>query len=421
MRGRALFSWLFLLGLVGCGRCSSSHASVDGGADGGLVPLTITPLPPPAGWTFGLVRKDFDVATPESCAQRAPLTRADVATTTRFIAEPRALGKLLVADGTGDPPGLVGAAALTLDPAGASHDPRPIPWLVPSAPPRIGLTAAGLWVGAFDREGKSAASRIGLFRDGAVDTLGEGDAFEAVDLGCAGDRCALLTSRLGRVAIPGALIWSGSAADPGSRWEQIEIAPPSADPESEARPFGLAAVDIGTAPGGGLAITAALIDRGEIVIDRVENGATREKGRIPAHHGLIDVLDLPARTVAMTYGTPLDDDGCVKPGSAGGASIRFERTGLPSVELPTPAPPLGGSLRRLEKGALATWIAPLGCNRPRRVIYAVVLDVDGAPTSAPMAVGDASSYAVAAAGADVDLWVQNEARVTWMRLRCAAP
>jgi hypothetical protein len=274
-------------------------------------------------------------------------------------------------------------------------------------------------VGAFDAAGEGGAGRVGLFRDGAVDSLGEGDAFEATDLACAGDRCAVLTSRIGRVAIPGALIWSGRATDPGASWRQIELAP--AEAESEARPFGLASVEI--APGGELAITAALIDRGEIILHRIESegGSTREKGRIPAHHGLIDVLDLPARTVAMTYGTPLDDDGCVKPGSLGGASIRFERTGLPSIELKTPAPPLGGSLRRLEKGALATWIAPLGCGRARRVVYAVVLDADGAPVSAPMAVADASTFAVAASGADVDLWIHNEARVTWMRLRCAAP
>ncbi len=376
----------------------------------------MTTLPPPAAWTFSLVRMDYDVAAPEKCATRAPLVRAPIAGTARFVAEPRTLGSLLIADGRDDPPRLVGAAALTLAPAGATHDPKPIPWLVPSSAPRLGRTAAGLWVGAFDRPGDGGATRVGLFRDGAIDLLGEGDAFEATDLACVGDRCALLTSRVGRVAIPGAIIWTGTAADPAARWQQIELAP--TDPESEARPFGLASVD--AEPGGGLAITAALIDRGEIVLDRVEGGSTREKGRIPAHHGLIDVLDLPARTVAMTYGTPLDDDGCVKPGSLGGASIRFERTGLPSIEIKTPAPPLGGSLRRLDQGALATWIAPLGCGRPRRVVYAVVLDADGAPVSAPMAVSDATSYAVAASGADVDFWVHNEARVTWMRLRCAA-
>ena len=417
VRFRARATWILLLGLAGCGRCSSPSVGADGGADGGVTPFAITPLPPPAAWTFAPVRMDFDVATPESCTPRAPLVRAGVAATTRFVAEPRTLGKLVVADGTEAPPRLTGAAALLLDPAGPTRDPRPIPWLVPSSAPRLGHTAAGLWVGGFDRPGEGGASRVGLFRDGAVSLLGEGDAFEAVDLACAGDRCALLTSRVGRVALPGALIWSGSAADPGSRWQQTEITP--AEPESEPRPFGLASVE--SAPGGDLAITVALIDRGEIVIDRVEGGTTRERGRIPAHHGLIDVLDLPARTVAMTYGTPLDDDGCVKPGAEGGASLRFERTGLPSVELKTPAPPLGGSLRRLEKGALATWVAPLGCNRPRRVLYAVVLDADGAPVGPPMAVGDAQSYAVATSGADVDLWVHHQTRVTWMRLRCAAP
>ena len=416
VRARAITAWVFLLALAGCGRCSSPKAELDGGA----APFAITTLPPPVAWTFAPVRKDFDVATPEPCAQRAPLVRAPVALTTRFVAEPRNPSALVVADGADDPPRLIGAAAIGLDPAGPTHDPKPIPWLVPSSPPRLGRTAAGQWIGAFAHPGEGGASRVGLFRDGAVDLLGEGDAFEAVDLGCAGERCALLTSRLGRVAPVGALIWSGGAADPGGRWQQTELA--LADPESEARPFGLASVE--AAPGGGLAITAALIDRGEIVLQRVEGGVARESGRIPAHHGLIDVLDLPARTVAMTYGTPLTDDGCVKPDAPeglGGASIRFERTGLPSVELKTPAPPLGGSLRRLDKGALATWVAPLGCNRPRRVLYAVVLDADGAPVGAPTAVSDASSYAVAASGADVDLWVHNEARVTWMRLRCAAP
>ena len=407
---------IVLVGLAGCGRCSSPSVTGDGGADG-PAPFAYAPLPPPAAWTFAPVRMDFDVAVPERCSTRAPLVRAPVALTTRFVAEARTLGGLVIADGADDPPRLLGAAALTLDPAGPTHDPKPIPWVNPSSAPRLGRTAAGLWVGGFERPGEGGATRVGLFRDGAVDLLGEGDAFEAVDLACAGDRCALLTSRIGRTAIPGAMIWTGGAADPGPRWQPIEIALPA--PENEARPFGLASVE--AAPGGGLAVTAALIDRGEIVIERIEGGSTREKGRIPAHHGLIDVLDLPARTVAMTYGTPLYDDGCVKAGSEGGASIRFERTGLPSVELKTPAPPLGGSLRRLEKGALATWIAPLGCGRPRRVLYAVVLDADGTPSSAPMAVSDASSYAVSSSGADVDLWVHNEARVTWMRLRCAAP
>jgi hypothetical protein len=363
-------------------------------------------LPPPGAWTFAPVHKDFDVAAPERCALRAPLVRALVAPTTQFLAEAHTLGALVVADGADDPPRLLGVAALRLDPAGSSHDPRPIPWLTIASPPRLGRTAAGRWIGAFDHPGDHGATSVVLGRDGAVERLGEGDAFEASDLACAGETCALLTSRIGRVALPGALIWSGNAADPRDRWQPIEIAP--ADPTSEARPFGLASVE--ALPGGDLAITAALIDRGTIVIQRLERGAAREAGRLPAPHGLLDVLDLPARTVAMTYGAP----------GEGGASIRFERTGRPPVVVRTPAPPIGGSLRRLAQGALATWIAPLDGSRPRRVLYAVVLDGDGAPVGAPMAVADASSYAVAAASAEVDLWVHNDARVTWMRLRCAA-
>ncbi len=273
---RAVTAWIFLSALAGCGRCSSPKVELDSGP----APFAITTLPPPVAWTFAPVRKDVDVVAPESCTTRAPLVRALVALTTRFVAEPRTLGALVVADGADDPPRLTGAAALGLDAAGVTHDPKPTPWLGPSSPPRLGRTAAGLWIGAFARPGEGGASRVGLFRDGAVDLQGEGDAFEAADLGCAGERCALLK---------------------------------------------------------------------------------------------------------------------------------------------TPAPPLGGSLRRLAKGALATWVAPLGCNRPRRVLYAVVLDADGAPVGAPTAVSDASSYAVAASGANVDLWVHHETRVTWMRLQCAAP
>jgi hypothetical protein len=398
---------------AGCGRCASPSAhKADAAPPTPLLPAEL--LPPPASWTFAPVRTDLDVALPERCKGRAPLVRAPVAATTRFIAEAHTLGALVVADTADGPPRLTGAAWLKLDPAGASHDPAALPWIFPSAVPRLGRTAQGEWIAAFDRPGEAGASRVGLFRGGSADALGEGDAFEAVDLACAGDRCALLTSRRARVAPVGAAVWTGSPADPASAWREAEIVPAAA--ESEAHPFGLAGVEALPA---GLAVTVALVDRGEIVLYRAGDGPPRETARIPAGHGVLDVLSLDRQTVAMVYGTPLDDAGCAKVAAAGGgAMIRFERPGLPGIEIRTPAPPLGGSLRRLGKGALATWIAPLGCNQPRRVLYAVVLDGDGVPQGAPMAVSDAMSFAVAAEGDDVDLWVHNEARVTWMRMTC---
>ena len=145
VRRRVATACIVLVGLAGCGRCSSPSVAGDGGVDGG--PFAITPLPPPAAWTFAPVRKDFDVAVPERCSTRAPDVRAPVALTTRFVAEARTLGSLAIADGVDAPPHLLGAAALTLDPAGESRDPKAIPWLVPSSAPRLGRTAAGLWVG----------------------------------------------------------------------------------------------------------------------------------------------------------------------------------------------------------------------------------------------------------------------------------
>ena len=132
---------------------------------------------------------------------------------------------------------------------------------------------------------------------------------------------------------------------------------------------------------------------------------------------MLDVLALPGAT-AMVHGTPIDDRGCV-PAEAGGADavVRFAQTGG-SAEVRTPAPPLRGTLRRLSRGALATWLAPLGCGAERRVVYAVALDAAGQPAGAVIPVGDADRYAVASEGDDVDLWLQHGEAVTWVRLRC---
>ena len=130
----------------------------------------------------------------------------------------------------------------------------------------------------------------------------------------------------------------------------------------------------------------------------------------------VTAIALP-RPMALVYAVELDEEGC----SHEGGKMNLVRDGLPSIPFRAAAPPLVGSLRRLEKGFLASWIAPLGCNLQRRVVYAVVLDDDGAPTSDVMAIGDAATYGVATAGSDVDLWIQDARSVIWLRARCAAP
>jgi hypothetical protein len=374
------------------------------------------------------VRRESNVALPERCRPRGPIVQAPVAKRTRFVADPRTLGALAIADVADRPARLTGVAALTLEPQAMSRDPKPLPWITPTAVPRFARLADGSWIAGFDRPGEGGMSRVGLFRQGVAELLGEGDAFEAIDLRCTAgasvnERCALLTSRIGKVAPAGALVWIGSPGEPAFRWTQVEIPPPKAD--SEARPFGLGAIEPAPAPAGpeagalGVTVTAILAGGEALTYVLLGDGPPREIAQIPAGHGVIDAASLPA-PVAMVYATPLDEDGCAKESvEGGGAGIHLEREGKPAALVRTPAPPFGGAIRRLATGALATWIAPLGCQKPRRVIYAVVLDAEGTPVSAPMAVADGQSFAVAAAGEDVDLFLQDDVQVTWARMRCA--
>jgi hypothetical protein len=55
----------------------------------------------------------------------------------------------------------------------------------------------------------------------------------------------------------------------------------------------------------------------------------------------------------------------------------------------------------------------------RRVVYAVRLDEAGKPAGPVIPVADADRYAVASAGDDVDLWLQQGDAVLWARLVCA--
>lgn len=401
-------------------------------------------LPAPRPWSFAQARGRPSVAVPLQCRLRAPLALAKVASSTRFVAEPRGLATLVVADAEGDVPVLTGVAALTLDPDGVSRDPKPVPWLAADHLPRLARDAGGAWIGALSRVDGEGSGSVDVWQKGALETLGEGERFTAVDLACGEGVCALLTTRRARVAAPGAEIRIGAPGEPASAWKTIEIAPSSAG--SDAYPFGLARVGApsGDGSGGGTdSVMAALVERGECAFWAAGGGSEpREVARLRAPYGVLDALAAPD-PIAMTYGSPVGDDGCFGAArgeggegdedgedpedrdepSAGapGARVRFERAGLPGVDVRVPAPPLSGALRRLGRGALAVWLAPLGCGMERRVVYAVVLDPKGAPVSEVIPVGDADHFAVASLGEEVDLWVQREETVTWLRMSCAAP
>jgi hypothetical protein len=442
---------------MACGRCSPSSQDGDGGLPRsprkGPEPL---PAPPPL--TFATVRGRTGTAIPERCKLRAPIAEAKLPASTRFLAEPRSLATLVLAEAQGEPPVLSAVAALTLDPAGASRDPAPIPWFDAAAMPLFARTGSkGGFIGALESPGSAGTARVDVWRGGAIEALGEGDHFDAVDLACDQGRCALLTTRLGKVAAPGADVWIGSAEEALTSWRRVEIIPSSG---SDAHPLAIAGLT---------GVVAAIIEKGACVLYQADDpGGPREVARLAAPFGVLDVSAAP-NPIAMTYGTPVDENGCTAKGAAastsrddsqhnkdgedndgddgqrdgdgerdsndpdgaagapprprgdGGAMLRFERANAPGVDVRVPSPPVSGAIRRLDEGALAIWLAPLGCGFARHVVYAVVLDASGAPVSAPMPIADGERFAAASSGDAVDLWLEREQTLTWIPLTCAAP
>src|SRR5262249_12945389 len=121
--------------------------------------------------------------------------------------------------------------------------------------------------------------------------------------------------------------------------------------------------------------------------------------------------------VALVFGSALGDDGCTH----GGPALRIERAGAGATDITAPAPPLAAWLRHLSRGALATWLAPLGCGVHRPGVWGVGLDVEGAPIGAPIQIANATTYAIATNNSDADLWIQDDDRVTWVRMTCVPP
>jgi hypothetical protein len=399
-----------LLPLLGCGRSCGARNDADAGPPPAPPPSAL--LPAPKAWQLEPQRGRLSLALPSSCRPRAPTLEADVPKLSRFTTDPRSLGQLIVGEATGTPAQLVAAAALTVDGAGVMRDPVSVPWTSAAQQPRLARSASGEWLGALAASAGAGASTVWLWRGlragaptAGPDHVGDGDGFEPVDLACGNDRCALLTTRMSRVAAPGAELRVGSPSQPVSSWSRVELAP--SRPGVDTQPIGICAVDPAPA--------AALIEGDQAVLVRVEANSPRELARLAAPHGLVDaVVDPP---LALVYSAEVGEDGC----APAGGNLHVVRPNAETVELRSPAPPMVAAMRRLDRGVLVTWISPLGCGMQRRVVFAAVLSPDGALVGEVIPVGDATSFAVATSGAHVDLWIQNESNAAWMRLECAAP
>jgi hypothetical protein len=401
---------------AGCGRCDGDPAGSSGAASASAAsaaPVVPPAVPPPSPWAFASVRGPPGIAAPELCRHRAPLLRAKVAATTHFAADVRSLGLLAVAETQVEPLAVVRSGLLSVASDGKTAAGAWLPWPFAGSVPRL-ARAGERWVLAWDVARGGSTSAVVLFRGGAAEAIGAGDAFAAADLACGATRCALLTSRPARVAPAGANVVLFEPAA-GAPLRTVTIEPGEAD--GNARPFGLAAVD---GPRGAVAVLAGGAEATSWSTEG--EGAPAPFARVPAEHGVLDATLIGDRPVVMAHGNVVDELGCAREGaSAAGARIRFVRPGEPASEVVSPGAPALAALRPLASGALAVWLSPLGCGAERRVVYAVVLGAGGAPASAPLPVGDAETFVVAASGADVDLWMRRAEEVSWVRLTCAAP
>lgn len=401
--------------MVGCGRCDGEAASSSGTAPSASAAVPVTPakVPPPSPWSFAGVRGPPGIAAPEHCRTRAPILRANVAVTTHFAADARSLGVLAVAETQLDPPSVLRSGVLSIGPDGKSTAGDWLPWPSAAAAPRL-ARAGDRWALAWDAPHGGGVSEVVLFRGAAAESIGTGDAFVAADLACGASRCALLTSRAARVAPAGADV---VVFEPGAGAPPRTISIDPGEGASNARPFGLAAVEGARGP------VAVLTDGAEAVFWSTEGeGAPAAFARVPSEHGVLEATLLGDRPVVMAHANVVDEQGCAREGSdAAGAKIRFSRPGEPPSEVRSPGAPALAALRPLASGALAVWLSPLGCGASRRVVYGVVLDATGKPAAAPLPIGDGDTFVLAASGSDVDLWIRRAEEISWVRLACAPP
>lgn len=286
--------------------------------------------------------------------------------------------------------------------------PRDIPWF-DSGPPPVFAAYEGHWLTLMDVDGEQQLRQVVLARENmSFERLAVGDQSRAVDLTCHGGLCAALTTRIARVATPGASLFSGAPETPASTWSRVDFA----SEEQGAQPHAILALD---AASGKARVSMTTPTRA--VLYSVRRGATIREADLPVHHGILDAAVTERSFLVASLGRPIDDKGC----SEGGGAIAIESTAGEGQLIPTFAPPRNGFLRRLGDGAVFAWIAPVNClNVERWIAHMVLLDGAGRPTGSPVAVGDATGFNLVTRGDELQLVISTPSDgIAWFRATCA--
>ena len=378
-----------------CQRCSGKSATADAGAGESLGVAFAAELALPR---FEALASTHDFGIPAGCRFDGPVRRAALpGGRLRFVAPRESLSSLAMAVGTTKDVERAGLIELE------TQRVEPVPWALLDAPPLLDKSSAG-WFGAWSLPGEPGHARALGWRGGErAQVVLEGDQLEVADVACKDATCGVLGSLARAASAPGATLALGQP-ESGS-WARVDLDAGGGEPW---RPLALVRLE----PAG--TSWAALASDTHTALFSLR-GARAEK----AH-----VLDTPHRAYDAVM---LDEPLVVAPGAEIDRPCGAEEFPIDLVTaqgarhtLRTPAPPESVVTRALSSGALVAWVAPVSCQHlDRRVVYLTLISKHGEPASSPMAVGDATGFALAAAGEHASLWLYGERGLSWIRLSCA--
>jgi hypothetical protein len=396
---RSLLAHASIALLLGaCSRCHSTSGGSDGGASLESAEVVFPARVAPPHFVARADAKGFGL--PAGCRLDGPIRVATLADGhVRFNAIGQKLDLLAIAEGeSGGASKRAGIVDLGAESVGDA------PWAEVDAPPLFGHASSGS-VAVWAVSAGPAKNRVLFWRgDARAEQLLDGDGLGVVDLECRGETCAVLSTLARSAAAPGATLEIGKAAAPMSGFSRVDFEPSGND---TWHPVSIAGFD-GTGSG-----WVALGSKSATLFMSFAGGKSVERDRIATPEGVFGAL-VAKTPLVVAPGAPLD-----RPCGPEEFPLLVLGPGGAKVELRTPAAPESVVVRRLGAGAIAAWVAPVSCQyQNRRVVYAALIGPDGSARSSPMAIGDATGFALSTSGSELGLWLVRDRELAWIRGRC---
>ncbi|HHH29362.1 MAG TPA: hypothetical protein ENK57_13595 [Polyangiaceae bacterium] len=422
MTRRAL-GFVLLAMLAGCDGCADERSEETNAP-------ALGSLPPPEPWVMGAAGDE--AALPPPCRHRDDPLTVVLRRESRIASEPRTTGRLLVAEGASH---VVGerrpahpALALKRWSADASglmtmrHGRAEVvaaPW-GSGAAPAIAHAGDERWLALLEVDREAGPTELRLWSEGKPTRLGDAEALSPASLRCRRGWCAMLTPVVDATGTPtsasGASLWLGRATEPVHGWPRTTL-----DAEG-TKPFEVTGL---TVTDRGAVAHATIVDDLRARVFAVDEHGPQVVATPLAPHGVVATA-LAREPVVVAFAGPSGPRRC----EAAGGGVNVTVGDGEAIQLRSALPAERGAAHAVDGGVLVTWLAPARCDGPRRVLHAVLLNDEGRPAAPVTVVGEAESYAVAARGSDVDLWLRRPGGLTgpgdmgtvlYLRARCPLP